>query len=50
MDPTGAWLLAANQGSDNIVVFSVNPATGQLTPTGQSVQSPSPVCLIFSRA
>ncbi|HEU5330625.1 MAG TPA: lactonase family protein [Thermomicrobiales bacterium] len=50
IDPTGAWLLAANQGSDNIVVFSVNPETGQLTPTGRVVQSPSPVCLIFSRA
>jgi 6-phosphogluconolactonase len=50
IDPTGAWLLAANQGSDNIVVFRIDRTTGQLSPTGQQVQTPSPVCLIFSRA
>ncbi|HEY6292458.1 MAG TPA: lactonase family protein [Terriglobia bacterium] len=47
IDPTGAYLLAANQNSDNIVVFQVNPATGELTPTGQVVEVPSPVCVVF---
>jgi len=47
LDPTGAYLLAANQNSDNIVVFSVNRRTGKLTPTGQVVEVPSPVCIVF---
>jgi 6-phosphogluconolactonase len=36
-----------NQGSDTIVTFRVNGATGRLTPTGQVVQTGSPVCIIF---
>ena len=47
IDPTGAYLLAANQNSSNIVVFHVSPATGRLTPTGQVVEVPSPVCIVF---
>jgi len=47
IDPTGRWLLAENQGSDNIVVFRIDPQTGRLTPTGQSVSVGSPVCAVF---
>ncbi len=47
LDPTGAYLLAANQQSDNIVVFSIDQKTGRLTPTGQTVETPSPVCVKF---
>jgi 6-phosphogluconolactonase len=47
IDPTGAFLLAANEDSNNIVVFKIDPATGALTPTGQTVEVPSPVCITF---
>jgi 6-phosphogluconolactonase len=47
LDPTGSWLLAANQDSDEIVVFRVNPNTGHLTPNGQLLHVPSPACIRF---
>jgi 6-phosphogluconolactonase len=45
--PTGQWLLAENQDSDNIVVFHVNAKTGRLSPVGQSVSVGAPVCAVF---
>jgi 6-phosphogluconolactonase len=47
IDPTGTFLIAANEDSNNIVVFKIDPATGGLTPTGQTVEVPSPVCITF---
>jgi 6-phosphogluconolactonase len=47
IDPTGNFLLAENQLSDTIVEFRIDPATGKLTPTGETLQVPSPVCLTF---
>jgi 6-phosphogluconolactonase len=47
IDPTGHYLLAENQNSDTIVIFRIDQQTGILTPTGDSVQVPSPVCLVF---
>jgi 6-phosphogluconolactonase len=47
IDPTGAYLFAANQGSDNIVVFRIDQKTGGLSPTGNVLEVPSPVCVIF---
>jgi len=47
IDPTGKFLLAENQLSNNIVVFKIDPTTGGLTPTGQVVDVPSPVCIAF---
>lgn len=46
-DPEGNHLLVANQKSDNILVFKVDQTTGKITPTGQNVSSPTPVCLAF---
>jgi 6-phosphogluconolactonase len=45
IDPSGRFLLAANQGSDSVVVFRIDGATGALTPTGQSIEVASPVCV-----
>jgi 6-phosphogluconolactonase len=45
IDPTGTFLLACNQASDTIVVFRINPKTGELDPTGHSVEAPAPVCV-----
>jgi 6-phosphogluconolactonase len=47
IDPTGKYLLAANQNSNNIVVFRINPDDGQLSPANQVVDAPSPVSLLF---
>lgn len=47
IDPTGKFLLVANQETNNIVVFRIDPNSGRLTPTGQTLQVPSPVCLKF---
>ena len=44
-DPSGNYLLVANQNSDSIVVFKVNQKTGLLTDTGVRVDVGSPVCI-----
>ncbi len=50
LDPSGAFLYAANQASDTIVTFRVDQQTGALTPTGQTIQTGSPVCIVFAGA
>jgi 6-phosphogluconolactonase len=47
IDPTGTFLLAANQNSDDVYVFRIDQKSGRLTPTGNSVQTPTPVCVKF---
>src|SRR5205085_12000802 len=47
LHPTGRWLLVANQRSDSVIAFARDPETGRLTPTGQRIAIPSPVCLRF---
>jgi 6-phosphogluconolactonase len=47
IDPTGKFLLAANQASNNIVTFRIDANTGALTPTGDTVETPAPVCITF---
>jgi 6-phosphogluconolactonase len=49
IDPTGHWLLVANQRSDNIVIFHIDPATGLLKATGKQLSVPAPVCLKMAR-
>ena len=50
IDPTGRYLFAANQESNNIVVFRIDPKTGRLADTGQVLEAPSPVCVVFTSA
>jgi len=45
IDPTGNWLLVANQDSNNVVEFKRDMQTGLLTATGVQVHIPNPVCL-----
>jgi 6-phosphogluconolactonase len=47
LDPSGKFLLVANQNSDEIVVFSRNPVTGLLTDTGTRIKVGAPVCVQF---
>ena len=47
IDPAGKFLLAANQESNNIVIFRIDSITGALTPTGEIAEAPAPVCITF---
>jgi 6-phosphogluconolactonase len=49
LDPSGKWLLAANQDTDNIVEFRIDPETGALKPAGVNIKTPTPVCITFLR-
>jgi 6-phosphogluconolactonase len=48
IDPTGQWLLVGNQNADSIAVFKIDQTTGLLTPAGDPVPCPKPVCLRFA--
>lgn len=44
-DPSGNFLLVANQNSHNIVIFKRDPATGLLQETGKQIEVGNPVCI-----
>ncbi|WP_308991411.1 lactonase family protein [Mariniflexile litorale] len=46
LDPSGKFLLVANQKSRNISVFSIDTSSGTLTFL-HDVKAPTPVCLLF---
>ena len=46
-DPSGQWLVAGGQNSDDIRTFRIDPKTGGLVPTGQVLKVGSPVCMRF---
>lgn len=39
------WLLCANMPGNNVVVFRIDPASGELEPVGQPVAMPMPSCI-----
>jgi 6-phosphogluconolactonase len=45
IDPTGTILLVANQESNTVIAFRINPNTGKLRPTGSVNEMPSPACI-----
>ncbi len=45
LDPSGRYLLAANQDSHTIVSFRIDGETGLLTPTGYGIDVPTPACI-----
>jgi 6-phosphogluconolactonase len=47
IDPSGNFLLAANQNSDDIFLFKRDQKTGLLSPTGAKITVSMPVCLKF---
>jgi 6-phosphogluconolactonase len=47
IDPTGHWMVVTNQASDSVNVFKINPATGKLTATNESLSIPKPVTVVF---
>jgi 6-phosphogluconolactonase len=44
-DPSGNYLLVANQNTDDVVIFSIDHRTGLLHDTGNRIQVGNPVCL-----
>jgi 6-phosphogluconolactonase len=49
IDASGEWCLVANQFTDHVVSFHVDPGSGQLSWTGKSIQVPAPSCCEFMR-
>jgi 6-phosphogluconolactonase len=47
IDPSGQWMLVANQDGHDVAVFKIDTATGKLTATGEKVRVGSPVCVKF---
>lgn len=47
IEPTGRYMLVANQSDGNVIVFRIDQETGALTPTKASVKVPRPVCVRF---
>lgn len=50
IDPTGNFLLVANQNSDNVVIYKRDSKTGLLKATGEEIKLPRPVCLQMTPA
>ncbi|SDD63797.1 6-phosphogluconolactonase, cycloisomerase 2 family [Cupriavidus sp. YR651] len=46
--PGGRFMYVLNEDSDSIVAMHIDKTSGRLKPTGFSVQSGSPVCMVFS--
>jgi 6-phosphogluconolactonase len=47
LDRSGRWLIAANQKSNTLAVFSIDQASGALSPVGPLTSIASPVSLLF---
>lgn len=43
-DPSGKWILAGGQASNDIQIFSVNGESGKLSPHGEVIDCPGPIC------
>jgi 6-phosphogluconolactonase len=46
IDPTGHWLLVGNQNGHSVVFFRIKP-DGNLEPTDQRIDVPTPICIRF---
>lgn len=47
IDPSGAFLLVANQKTNSIVTFKIDAESGGLSKTGHQVEVSMPGCLKF---
>jgi 6-phosphogluconolactonase len=48
IDPTGNFVLVANQNSNAVVLFKRDKVTGMLEDTGKRIELCQPVCLVFT--
>jgi 6-phosphogluconolactonase len=49
LDPDGRFAVAANERGNELVVYRVDPDSGDLQPTRQRVNTPGPACVRFVR-
>ncbi|MFL6604666.1 MAG: lactonase family protein [Steroidobacteraceae bacterium] len=49
-DPSGKFLITANQGSGDLFTFRIDPVSGALTRLGERIAVPAPVDLLFGPA
>jgi 6-phosphogluconolactonase len=47
IEPTGQYMLVANQSGKSVISFRIDQKTGELTPTGSTIEVGSPVCVRF---
>lgn len=47
IDPSGKFMLIANQDTNTIVTYEINQETGELIDTGYIEEVPTPVCIKF---
>ena len=47
IDPTGTWLYVAGQEGHDLRQYAIDQETETLTPTGEVLQAPSPVSVLF---
>jgi 6-phosphogluconolactonase len=48
IDPTGKYLLVANQNTNEVIIFTRDQKTGMLSPSGKKIEVEKPVCLKFA--
>ena len=48
IDPSGNFVLVANQNSNDVIIFKRDAKTGMLTATGKRIEVGKPVCLKFA--
>ena len=48
IDPTGRYICAANQDTDNLVLFRIDQETGKLTRYGTEAEAGTPICVRFA--
>ena len=46
VEATGAYCLVASQDSGTVVLYTIDPQTGKLTPTSQTLRLSQPVCIV----
>jgi len=47
IDPSGRFMLVANQDTNTIVTYEIDQETGELIDTGYIEEVPTPVCIKF---
>lgn len=47
IDPSGKWLLCGGQKSNNLAVLPLDPETGLLGEPSFTIETPSPICILF---
>lgn len=49
IDPTGRWMLVTNEASNSVNVLAVDPVSGKLSATQESLRIPKPLTVTFYR-